>query len=56
MISRAKRYRLVKRLVNEYLDAAIRDQRCKPRMAKLALTGAQGVLDAAVRAEAKAGF
>jgi hypothetical protein len=56
MIARAKRYRLVKRLVNEYLDAAIRDQRRRPHMARLNLTGAQGVLDAAVRCEAKAGF
>ena len=56
MIPRAKRYRLVKRLVNEYLDAAIRDQRRKPSLAKLSLTGAQGVLDAAVRCETRAGF
>ncbi len=56
MISRTKRYRLVKRVVNEYLDAAIRNQKRKPRMAKLALTGAQGVLDAAVSCEKKAGF
>ncbi len=56
MISRPKRYRLVKRLMVEYLDAAIRDQQRKPRMAKLALTGAQGVLDAAVGCETKAGF
>lgn len=56
MISRAKRYRLYKRLVVQYLDAAIRDQHRKPHMAKLSLTGAQGVLDAATRHEIKAGF
>ncbi len=56
MMSRAKRYRLYKQLVVEYLDIAMRDQRRKPGMAKLNLTGAQGVLDTAVRTETKAGF
>lgn len=56
MIARAKRYRLVKRLVNRELDNAIRCQRRQPGLARVYLSGAQGVLDAAVRCEKKVGF
>ncbi len=56
MISRTKRYRLIKRLVLDHLNRAARYQRRKPSMAKLELTAAQGVLDALVRCETKAGF